>query len=42
MLLLGLFFLGWVRLAPLQRPAEPNPTGERSDEGDVPREPPAP
>ena len=42
MLLLGLFFLAWVRLAPLQRPAEPNPPGARSAEGDVPREPPAP
>jgi hypothetical protein len=37
MLALGVFFLVWVRLAPLQHAAEPNPTGERSDEADPPR-----
>lgn len=44
MLLLGIFFLVWVRLAPLDHAAEPNPTGERSDEGhapDAPQRPPA-
>ncbi len=39
MLLLGVFFLVWVRLAPLQHAAEPNPTGERSDDTDAPEGP---
>ena len=36
MLVLGLLFLLWVRLAPLQHAAEPNPTGQRSDDADPP------
>lgn len=43
MLLLGVLFLVWVRVAPLQHAAEPNPTGERSDDTqapDGPRRPP--
>jgi xanthine/uracil/vitamin C permease (AzgA family) len=38
MLALGLLFLLWVRLSPLQHP-EPNPTGTRSDEEDDRRPP---
>ena len=40
MLVLGLLFLLWVRLAPLQHVAEPNPTGRRSDEEESPDGPP--
>ena len=39
MLVLGLLFLLWVRLAPLQHAAEPNPTGRRSDEDEPPDSP---
>jgi xanthine/uracil/vitamin C permease (AzgA family) len=39
MLVLGLLFLLWVRLAPLQHAAEPNPTGRRSDEDEPPESP---
>ena len=34
MLVLGLFFLLWVRLPPLAAHADPHPTGRRSDDDD--------